>query len=217
MPETDKPVFLVNAYADPVVVQSAYWNNGSLVRAGAVTWRSGPGGPSGPVSAANSLVGTTAEDRIGEGEAVFALSDGNYVVVSRDWDNGGVIDLGAVTWGSGTGGVSGTPTAANSLVGSTAGDRIGSPTALSLPGGRYAVLSSSWDFGASVDARAVTLGAADGNTTGPLTTANSVPGALVNVFATSVSWEPARERLAVGKGTAVAFISYETLSFDGFE
>ena len=53
------------------------------------------------------------------------LSNGNYVVRSPDWDNGAAADAGAVTWGSGTTGITGTVSAANSLVGSTAGDQVG--------------------------------------------------------------------------------------------
>lgn len=199
------------------VVQSAYWNNGGAIRAGAVTWSSGPTGPVGPVTAANSLVGMAAEDRIGEGGGVVALSDGNYVVVSPNWDNNSVADIGAVTWGSGNGGLVGTIGPMNSLVGSTEGDRVGNQHAFGVPGGRYAVSSSLWDFGVSINARAVTLGVAGGTTVGPLTVVNSVPGALATNPPVGVSWVATRERLAVGRGTAVSFISYETISFDGFE
>ncbi len=58
------------------------------------------------VSAANSLVGSTANDQVGIG-GVTALTNGNYVVSSPHWDNGAATDAGAVTWGSGTTGVSG--------------------------------------------------------------------------------------------------------------
>ena len=54
-----------------------------------------------------------------------ALSNGNYVVRSPDWDNGAATDAGAVTWGSGTAGVSGVVSAANSLVGTTANNQVG--------------------------------------------------------------------------------------------
>ena len=54
-----------------------------------------------------------------------ALTNGNYVVCSSYWDNGAATDAGAVTWGSGTAGVSGVVSSANSLVGSTANDRVG--------------------------------------------------------------------------------------------
>ena len=44
-----------------------------------------------------------------------ALTNGNYVVDSAHWNN----YMGAVTWGSGTTGVVGVVSAANSLVGTT--------------------------------------------------------------------------------------------------
>ena len=58
-------------------------------------------------------------------DGVMALTDGNYVVESSHWNGG----MGAVTWGSGTAGVTGVISAANSLVGSIApcqdGDQVG--------------------------------------------------------------------------------------------
>ena len=54
------------------------------------------------------------------------MSNGNYVVTSAYWDNGAATDAGAVTFGNGVSGVSGVVSAANSLVGSTASDDVGS-------------------------------------------------------------------------------------------
>ncbi len=132
------------------VVSSPSWRNGTLSNAGAVTWRSGTGlgGGASTVSDTNSLVGTHANDFISKPatpapkgipgsdgqiitvfpatepdlKGVYVLSDGNYVVSSPGWNGG----RGAVTWGNGN-----TPTVAavgsgNSLVGSTAGDAVGS-------------------------------------------------------------------------------------------
>ena len=65
----------------------------------------------------NSLVGSQANDLVGWGY-VTALSNGNYVVSSHYWNNGTIADAGAVTWGDGTSGVTGTVTVTNSLVGS---------------------------------------------------------------------------------------------------
>ena len=104
------------------VVSSPNWTNGTATDAGAVTWGSGTTGVSGAVSATNSLVGSTANDSVGSDDGVTALSNGNYVVSSPDWTNGAAADAGAVTWGSGTAGVSGAVSATNSLVGSTAND-----------------------------------------------------------------------------------------------
>ena len=71
------------------------------------------GGP-GIISAANSLVGSTKNDEVG-GDGVTALSNGNYVVSSGVWHT----FVGAVTFGSGTTGVSGVSPAANRPRGST--------------------------------------------------------------------------------------------------
>src|SRR5205085_228410 len=89
----------------------------------------------------STLTGSTANDAVGTG--IMALSNGNYVVGSTAWDNGAVVDVGAATWGSGTTGVAGVVSAANSLVGSTANDQTGTVTALS--NGNYVVASQFWD------------------------------------------------------------------------
>src|SRR5258705_50484 len=137
------------------VVRSSDWDNGAAVDAGAVTWGSGNSGVSGVVSAANSLVGSTADDRVGN-FGVTALSNGNYVVCSSGWSNGASARAGAVTWGRGTTGVSGVVSVANSLVGFSARVCVGTVTALS--NGNYVVGSSGWDNGAAVDVGAVTWG-----------------------------------------------------------
>src|SRR5262249_34545250 len=113
-----------------VVVSANYnsgnnFNNSSL---GAVTWGNGATGTTGTVSAANSLVGSTNGDEVGTGAPiggpindVIALANGNYVVDSPNWNLG----EGAVTWGDGIIGTTGTVSAANSLIGSNGG--IGTP------------------------------------------------------------------------------------------
>jgi hypothetical protein len=199
------------------VVTSSDWTNGATIRAGAVSWGNGLGGTSGPVSAANSLVGISPEDQIGAPQTVHALSDGNFIVASPNWDHGGVVDAGAVTWGSGSGGLVGTIDPANSLVGTTTGDRVGNSGVLPLPGGLYAVGSWQWDSGVFVDTGAISLGRAGGSTVGPLTEANSVIGSQIGGVSPNTSWDANHERLAVGRGFAVSFISYESISFDGFE
>jgi uncharacterized protein DUF5650 len=155
------------------VVLSPSWDNGAIVNAGAATWGSGTSGVNGVVSAANSLVGSTTGDFVGG--FVRALSNGNYVVQGRDWDNGAVADAGAATWGSGTAGVTGTISAANSLVGSTAGDFVGTGVT-ALSNGNYVVLSPNWDSGATVDAGAVSWGSGTTGVTGAVSAANSLVG-----------------------------------------
>ena len=65
------------------VVVSSMWNSlaPAATEAGAVTWGDGTTGISGPVTATNSLVGSTTNDSVGL-DGVTALTNGNYVVVS---------------------------------------------------------------------------------------------------------------------------------------
>jgi hypothetical protein len=112
------------------VVKSPSWDNGAIWNAGAVTWGNGTSGVTGVVSAANSLVGSTAGDQVGysssgASQGVTPLSNGNFIVTIPSWDNGALLDAGAFAWGNGTGGISGVVSALNSLVGTTAGDQAG--------------------------------------------------------------------------------------------
>ena len=166
------------------VVRSNVWDNGAVTDVGAVTWGNGAGGTVGTVSAANSLVGSTASDKVGDA-SVKALTNGNYVVGSPYWDNDAVTDAGAVTWGNGAGGTVGTVSAANSLVGSTASDSVGSFSAdnvTALNNGNYVVYSNVWDNGAAANAGAVTWGNGAGGTVGVVSAANSLVGSTTNDY-----------------------------------
>ncbi len=161
------------------VVRSSVWDNGTITNAGAVTWGSGVSGISGVVSAANSLVGSTASDLVGD-FVLAALNNGNYVVSSPYWDNGAITDAGAVTWGSGTSGISGVVNAANSLVGSTVSDQVGSNGLVALSNGNYVVRSSVWDNGTFTNAGAVTWGSGTGGVSGVVSAANSLVGSTAS-------------------------------------
>src|SRR5262249_41233622 len=111
------------------VVASPGGGDGTFADVGAVTWGHGATGTSGGVSAANSLVGRTVGDRVGLAAnqagvtvGVEPLTNGNYVVLSRYWNNGTILDAGAATWGNGTSGTVGLVSATNSLVGSSDND-----------------------------------------------------------------------------------------------
>ncbi len=117
-----------------VLVASPNWNNTGAAQAGAVTWINGSngqlaGGASGGVlSASNSLVGSHAGDYIGFRlpiDGVTELTNGNFVLSNSQWWS----ERGAVTWGSGTAGVTGTISASNSLVGSTGSASVQQTTA----------------------------------------------------------------------------------------
>ena len=107
-----------------------------------MTWSSEASGVSGIISSSNSLVGSHAGDSVGY--SVTPLTNGNYVVDSYNW-NGGTNGYGAVTWGSGTSGVTGVVSAVNSLVGSNPGDLVGSGGVKALSNGNYVVSSFNWN------------------------------------------------------------------------
>ena len=165
------------------VVVSPTWDNGAATNAGAATWAVGTGPTSAVVSAANSLVGTTSGDGVGNGNGFVApLTNGNYVVPTSNWDNGAVANVGAVTWGNGTTGITGPVTTANSLVGSTAGDQVGLGGIRPLPNGDYAVSSLYWINSGAANAGAVTLGNGATGTVGVVSDANSLVGTSANDY-----------------------------------
>jgi hypothetical protein len=133
------------AYALPsggYVVVSSEWNvTAGAAKVGAVTFALGNGGIAGAVSSTNSLVGVTANDGVGA-FGVTVLTNGNYVVGSPQWNiPSGATLVGAVTWCNGTTGRQGPVTAANSLTGTTSGDRIGGYGIFPLTNGNYVVAS----------------------------------------------------------------------------
>ena len=156
------------------VVRSAYWDRATVANAGAVTWGNGSGGTVGAVSAANSLVGSTASDQVGL-DPVTALSNGHYVARSSNWDNGAATNAGAATWGNGTGGTVGAVSATNSLVGTKTDDAVGGGVT-ALTNGNYVVRSPNWDNGAVANVGAVTWGNGTTGSVGNVSTANSLVG-----------------------------------------
>ena len=175
------------------VVRSYSWDNDSVTDAGAVTLGNGNGTTVGPVSMANSLVGSKTEDQVGR-RSITVLTDGDYVVSSSLWDgtatNGtNILNVGAVTLRHGVFGDGASPngpvTVANSLVGSKAEDRVGE-SIYPLPNGHYVVLSQFWDGTAAdgsaniTDVGAVTWSHGDGTTVGPVTVVNSLVGSKEN-------------------------------------
>ena len=161
------------------VVVNPNWDNGAVADVGAVTWGNGASGRTGIISPANSLIGSTTSDRVGAGGTIAALANGNYVIGSAQWHNGASSSAGAATWGNGSSGRVGVVSAANSLVGSTTNDRVGSAIH-PLENGNYVVVSESWDNGAIVDVGAVTLGDGSTGRIGVVSPANSLIGSSAN-------------------------------------
>jgi len=157
------------------VVVSPYWSNGTAT-VGAVTWRDGSHASGDVISAANSLVGSTADDNVGY---VVALRNGNYVVATPGWDNGGIINAGAVTWGDGTQGVAGAISPLNSLVGTSPYDSIGLGAGFGvtpLADGNYVIESPGWNHDGLSEIGAVTWADGSAPIVGEVTPENSLIG-----------------------------------------
>jgi hypothetical protein len=146
---------------------------------GAVTWEDGTVPATGTVSAANSLIGYNPGDQVTGGPAgqggVTGLTNGNYVVDSWYWSG----QKGAATWADGTKPTSAVISSENSLVGSSAGDEVGSGSGgagsggvTALTNGNYVVDSPAWNASAG----AVTLGNGATGTNGTISDTNSLIG-----------------------------------------
>ena len=156
----------VTALADGnYVVNSPFWNNDD----GAVTWGNGTTGVTGLISATNSLIGGVAGGSSADAAelTVTPIPTGNYIVSDSQWNGG----LGEVTWGSGTSGVDGVVSAANSLVGSNPYDAVGENITV-LSNGNYVVDSPDWNSSAG----AVTWGSGTAGVSGPVSATNSLVG-----------------------------------------
>lgn len=124
----------------------------------------------GPVSSGISLIGENANDKIGL--SVRTLPNGNYLIVSPDWNGA----HGAVTYGSGKNGIAGAVNENNSLVGPQFSDRVGSHVMV-LPNGDYVVSSQQWG---NFRGAATLCNGATGRV-GEVTEANSLTGTVVGI------------------------------------
>src|SRR5262249_2632318 len=95
------------------------------------------------------------------------LSNDNYVVRSRLWNS----SRGAATWGNGATGVRGIVSQANSLVGATPNDTVGSDVT-ALSNGNYVVQSFGWND----DRGPATWGNGNTGISGVVSEANSLVG-----------------------------------------
>ena len=167
------------------VVQSTCWQGAGGVRIGAITYVPASG-LIGPVSTANSLVGTTLGDLLDS--TISALPNGGYVVNAPGWDRGGIVDAGASTLCTAGVGCVGTITAGTSFVGTSAHDQVGSRPATALSNGNY-VISSRWAV-AGVVTGAVTWCNGTVGCIGEPSIANSlvsVPGELAGISVTALT------------------------------
>jgi len=223
------------------VISSPSWDNGATRNVGAVTLAQGGAPWLGTVTEANSLVGSRPDDGIGN--RLHALPNGNYVVLSNNWDNGTADRAGAITWGSGTEGVAGPITAANSWVGTRADDRLGLGTFRVFADSYWAASAEFWDAPGSgstpvFNAGAVTLGLSLGphpgqpgvfdssDLSGVLSASNSAIGSVAGVASpTNIPYDyipglsPQSRILVVGmpRQNRVVLQSYNGFFRDGFE
>lgn len=160
------------------------WDNptSSLMNVGLVIFLKSRANLIGSTNVTMGLTGSTSFDSVG---TVTPLANGNYLVRTSQWNNpvGNISDVGAVTWCSGRTGRTGTISPANSLVGTTASDLIGS-NVITLPGssGHYVVSAANWDDPGSsvVNAGAVTWGDGSRGVKGVISSANSLIGSTID-------------------------------------
>ena len=140
------PTYLWTGSGYNYAVSSPLWDNGAAVDAGAITFF-GDSGITGAVSAANSLVGTHADDGVDLGLQFVGITTGGayaYLATAPGWNQ----ERGALTWFSSSAPVVGAIGADKSLLGSTASDsQDRSVSSLYTGNGSYvyAVLLPGWD------------------------------------------------------------------------
>ena len=100
------------------VVSDPAYAAGPSTQVGAVYLFSGETG-----ALISRLTGSQTNDRVGT--TITVLANGNFVIQSEYWKNGSAANAGAVTWASAVTGVTGTVSALNSFVGTTASDQVG--------------------------------------------------------------------------------------------
>jgi len=187
------------------VVSSPSWQNGSVPVAGAATWMDGQSGLIGEVSTANSLVGTTQGDDVGN---VIPLVGGNYVVAIPDWNNGAAYTAGALVWGNGRSGITGAVSSTNALVGTQAMQHLGQAVTVAA-NGNYVVTS----------AHAVTLGRGNMPLIGTVNSGNSVVETDVRHGGFTFDYDALRDRLVVGwpASNVVTIFQLDVLLASGFD
>jgi hypothetical protein len=142
---------------------------------GAVTWGSGVTGVSGPVSASNSLLGSSSGDLLGICSLV--LSSGNYVAISPHFDVGLLADAGAAVFASGNTGITGILSQINSAYGQFTNNNMDNSCSrgATLDNGNYLLASQYFN-----DRGSVTWGSGVSGLLGPIGAQNSIIGTLDN-------------------------------------
>jgi hypothetical protein len=165
------------------VVLTSTWGGGggggSYNGKGAATFGNGNTGVKGTITSGNSLIGATAGAGTGDGvgSGIVILSNGNYVIRSKNFNVG----RGAVTWCNGTSGLTGVVDFSNSLVGDNTGQSVadGNNQIIALTNGNYIIGMKNFQVGANMGAGAIIWGrgtTAGSRTTGPTLAANKITG-----------------------------------------
>ncbi len=149
-----------------IVVTDPKVNN----NAGAVYLFSGQSGTL--LSVLSGSTNNPQNDSVGIG-GVTALTNGNFVVSSPNWDG----LRGAATWGSGVTGINGTVSASNSLIGTTTNDQVGL-TVTALSNGNYITATTAWDDNLG----AATWGSGSTGVVGVVSSTNSLTGSAASDF-----------------------------------
>lgn len=154
-----------------IVVASPAWNNNR----GAVTQIRSGQPLQGVVNATNSVVGALSGDSVGA--SVTLLGNGNYVICSPNWNaSAAITSAGAATWVGANAPLTGTLTAAASLVGTQTDDQVCGGGVVALDGnGNYVVTSRRYKSGASMIG-AATWGNGSIGVRGAVSAANSLVG-----------------------------------------
>lgn len=154
------------------VVGSPGWSHLGTDNAGAATWGSGTAGVRGVVGTGNSLYGTHEGDNVGS--SMVALPDGQYILLTPQWDNGSSLNAGALTKASGP--RSGAIASGNSLVGAHAGSSVGSGGVTVLPNGAAVAAHPNWGLAGTPNIGAVMLIGPAQTPTGGISAANALVG-----------------------------------------
>lgn len=175
---------VVNLPNGNFVVTDPFYDEGGVLNIGGVFLYDGT-----TFALISKLTGGVLDDNVGK-EPIVVLTGGNYFVVRSDnWNSGATANVGAITLCSATTGCSGKVSLSNSLIGSTANDKVGDNGITALPNGSYIVRSISWDNGATANTGAVTFCNAATNSCANqvVSASNSLIGSLTNDITVSSS------------------------------
>lgn len=139
------------------VVIDAGYDDGINTDVGMVVWANGEDGSTVGVFGANNVVlkGDKTNDIVGLGNRLV-LNNGDYLIGSERWVNGGATWAGALTMLKGDGTAVGVVGSANSLVGTSTNDSVGKYGIIELPDGGFLSFNQFWDNAGLTNVGAVT-------------------------------------------------------------